>query len=166
MDIASVTTVVASAGVLVGVIFAYLEVRSLVRTRQTELVIGLYSQVTSKEWEEAYTKVLTTEFKDYDDFADKYGSLISSKPIPMALDRVCRFYEQLGILLHKKLIDIDLVYNLFSVTRPWTKVKPMVEGVRKQLSQPSLYEWFEYLYNEVQRKDMQAHAPQSQVSLQ
>jgi hypothetical protein len=34
-------------------------------------------------------------------------------------------------------------------------VKPIVEGVRKQFDFPSMYEEFEYLYNEVIRREQQ-----------
>ena len=39
MDIASISAAVAAVGVIVGVIFAVLELRNLVRTRQTDLIL-------------------------------------------------------------------------------------------------------------------------------
>ena len=50
MDVASVSAVVAAGGVIVGVIFAVLELRNLVKTRQTDLALRLYSQFGSKEF--------------------------------------------------------------------------------------------------------------------
>ncbi len=41
LDIASISAVVAAGGVIVGVVFAVLELRNLVKTRQTDLALRL-----------------------------------------------------------------------------------------------------------------------------
>ncbi len=48
MDIESISALVAAASVIVGVVLAYLEIKSLVRTRQTELVTSIYSSVSTR----------------------------------------------------------------------------------------------------------------------
>jgi len=53
LDIPSVSAVVAAVGVLVGVALTYLEIRSLVSTRKTDLVIGIWSLVGTREYLEA-----------------------------------------------------------------------------------------------------------------
>jgi DNA polymerase III delta subunit len=45
-----------------------------------------------------------------------------------------------------------MVFELFSIDRPWNKIKPIIEEARKQLNQQELYEYFEYLYNEHQKR--------------
>jgi len=59
-----------------------------------------------------------------------------------------------GILLQRRLIDIELVNALFagSVIMVWEKVKPVVEFVRKQRGSDFL-EGFEYLYNEMKKRE-------------
>jgi len=32
-------------------------------------------------------------------------------------------------------------------------MKPIAEGMRKQYNQPDWYEWFEYLYNEMKKRE-------------
>ena len=70
----------------------------------------------------------------------------------LAFDIISVFYEQLGYLVHRKYIDADMVFDMFSIARPWNKIKSIVHGAREQLDQPDLYEWFEYLYNEFQKR--------------
>jgi hypothetical protein len=67
----------------------------------------------------------------------------------------CLFFEGVGILLYRKLIDIELVDDLFSIAikQMWEKVKPIVEGVRKERNLPQYWEYFEYLYNEMQKRE-------------
>jgi len=61
LDIPSITGIVAAIGVTVGVGFTILELRNLVQTRQTDLVIRLYSTRTSKEFQESWKKVMDKE---------------------------------------------------------------------------------------------------------
>ena len=91
---------------------------------------------------------MTLEFKD---FVKKYGHWTLGKPAHIAIFRVCWFFNGIGVLLHKKLADIGLVDDLFGymVIWIWEKIKPWVEGERKQFNQPRSLEWFEYLYNEM-----------------
>ena len=147
LDIPSISAVVATIGVLVGVAFAYLEVRSLVRTRQTDLVVRLFSTFGSKEFQEAYEKVVAMDAKDFNEVVTKgyRGSLIT----------VGVFFEGIGVLLRRKLVDIGLVYDLFrqSIKMLWETAKPVIEDAREQLNQPRWGEWFEYLYNETQKRE-------------
>lgn len=157
VDIASISAVVAAIGVMVGVAFTALELRNLAKTRQTDLVIRLYSAFSSKELTEAVTKILGLEFKDYDDFVKKYGPWASRKPVHLAIIMVANFFNEIGILLNRKLVDIGLVDDLFTyrVKALWTMMKPIVEGSRKQLDQPRWGKWFEYLYNKMEKREQQ-----------
>lgn len=64
------------------------------------------------------------------------------------------------VLLHRKLVDISLVDDLFSgpIKRAWEKMKPVVEDARRQLNDPAYAEWAEYLYNEMQKPEQTLQA--------
>jgi hypothetical protein len=66
---------------------------------------------------------------------------------------VGNFFEGIGVLLKRKLVEIDLVTELFAVEMFWLKWKPLVEGTRKQFNNPQLLVWFEYLYNEAKKRE-------------
>jgi len=55
------------------------------------------------------------------------------------------------------MVSIDLVDDLFSspIILYWDKMKPMIEGMRKYFYRPQLGEWFEYLYNEMRKREHQ-----------
>ena len=146
LDIPSISAVVAAAGVLVGVTLAYLEVRTLVKARHTDLVVRLYSTMGSREFQEAWDRFMKGEIKDLDDFERKYS--VEGYEIGI-------FFEGIGVLLHRKLIDIGLVDDLFSspIKMTWEKMKPLAEATRKELNRPQMGEWFEYLYNEMQKRE-------------
>lgn len=146
LDIPSVSAIAAAVGVIIGVVFTALQLRDLVRTRQTDLVIRLYSTFGSNEYQEATRKVMALEFKDYRDYVKKGGCT--------DVVAVGTLFEGIGVLLHRKLIDIGLVDDLFSepINVIWRKMKPWIESDRKRLDQPRMFEWFEYIYNEMQRR--------------
>lgn len=114
----TVSVAIASAGVFLAAMYYIFQIRHQRNVRNTDLVIRLYTHCTSDEWEEAYMRILNAHFENYDDSSTKYGGLVSENPVSIAADKVSAFYEQLGYLLYKKLIDADMVFQLFSIARP------------------------------------------------
>ncbi len=153
LDVPSISAIIAAIGVLVGVILAVLELRNIARTRQMQLVMDIYSLFTSREYVDAWEKIRTSEFKDYEGYAKKHGLT--------DFMQVAALFEGLGFLLHRRFLDIDLVRELMneSTKMTWEKVRPMIEDARKQFSQRKsgeyvpIYQWWEYLYNELQKRE-------------
>ena len=159
-SISAISTVVAVIGVLVGVVLTVLELRNLVKTRQTDIVLRLHSNASNRETMEAYLKIMNLEFRDYNDLVEKYGLPFSENPSNTAIRMVSMFFDGIGVLLHRKLVDIDLVIELFPVGMIWEKMKPIAEGMRKQFNEPRAWEWFEYLYNEMQKREQRLQQTQ------
>ena len=152
LDIPSISAVVAAIGVIIGVTLAYLEVRTLSKQRQTDIVMKLYSTFGSREFLEARKTVMDLKFQDYSDYVKKYGQFGRFE----AVSEVCMFFEGIGVLLNRKLLDISLVDDLFSpisIKIIWEKMRPVVEGWRNQFNDPDTLEWFETLYNELQKRE-------------
>jgi hypothetical protein len=102
---------------------------------------------------EAYQKIRNLGINNYDEFVKKYGPLTSDGPEQTAFLIIGMFCEGIGVLLHRKLVDIDIIRELFPVEAFWLKFEPIITGYRKQTAQPKTYEWFEYLYNEVKKRE-------------
>jgi hypothetical protein len=147
VDIQTISIVIASAGVLIGVLFTYEQVRDVVRSRQTELVMTLYRDFGSKDFQEAWQKIMSSEYKDYPDFVEKYGL--------DGLWQVVMLFEGIGTLLDMKLVNVPLLQHLVSgsTVSTWEKMKPVIEGHRQKTNQPQFCEWFEYLYNEMKKRE-------------
>lgn len=156
VDVQTISITIASAGVFVAAIYYVLQIRhqakarqDMVKTRQADLLMRLYSTRTGKEFQESWKKVMSMESKDYHNYEKWYewSDFIV----------VAAFFEGIGILLHRNLIDIGLVDDLFSysIKTIWEKIKEVVEGVRKHHNAPQIWEWFEFLYNEMQKREQQ-----------
>jgi hypothetical protein len=152
-DIPSISAIVAAVGVLVGVVIALIELRNLVKQRQTDLVTRLSRDIAADERAlDAFVDIMESEFDDYDDFVKRYGKFISKNQVPMSFMIIGNSFEQIGVLLRNKLIDASLVDQLFPISIMWEKMKPLVEGMRKEYHDPTFFEWFEYLYNEMKKR--------------
>ena len=151
VDIQTISIAIASAGVLVGVVYYILDIRNQTRIRKTDLTMRVSSWWTSEEMVKQWLRTMDLEFKDFHDFMKKYGLPFSEKPEHIALFITVNHFDAIGYLLHGKMIDFELV-RLLPITATWEKLKPVAEGLRKRASRPLLV-WFEYLYNEMQKRE-------------
>ena len=162
LDIPSISAIVAAAGVLVGVVYYILEIRhqskarqDMAKTTQADLLMRLYSTWGDEDLQKAAWTVLELKFEDYDDYVKKYT--LSGTPTNIAIFRVAWFFNGICVLLQSKLADIKLIDKLFGymVISLWEILKPIIEGMKKQSEQPRSLEWFEYLYNEMKKRERQ-----------
>jgi hypothetical protein len=109
----------------------------------------LYATFSSKEFQDAWTRVRSTDLDDVNDIYD-----LDQKRLSLAeVNQVCLFYEGIGILLQRKLADTTMIEDLFggAIARAWEKLGKPVTKARQQFNDPSIYWYFEYLYNEMQK---------------
>ena len=139
VDITDISAVVAAAGVLVGVAYYVLDMRNQSRMRQMDFIMRVPSSFIGIEVFEALATVMKTEFRSFDDFEEKCG---------IEARQMGGFCEDLGLLVKRKVIDIDLVAERYNVNAVYEKLKPWIEESRRRANNRKLYEWFEYLANE------------------
>ena len=147
VDLTSISAMLAAIGVTVGVVFAILQLRDLVKTRQTDLAMRLYQHFGTKEFMDSWWQVATREEKDYNEYVKKYGGV--------ELLQLGTFFEGIGILLHRKLMDINMARDLFSdsIKLIWEENGPILKKMVEQRNIPKGWQWFEYLYQEMQKRE-------------
>jgi len=157
VDITEISAIVAAAGVLVGVAYYILDMRNQTRIRKTEMLMRLYASSTNNEFMDAFWKVMSIDVKDYQDYVKRYGELSETdKPMNRAFFKTATFYEMVGVLLLRKLIDLVTVYDVWGSTNPimlFEKIKPIVLFLRRELNEPAMFIGFEYLCAELKRKE-------------
>jgi len=159
VDIQTVSIAVASASVTLAAIFYMWQIRHQTRIRKTDLIVRInpWFNISPKELLEYANTVLALEYKDYDDFVQKYGSLYGGKPEANALRTLLNWADGLGMLLKRDLVDLDIVVDSYGGIAEvfWEKVKPLVEGYRKDTHYQHHYESFEYLVNVIEKRQQQ-----------
>jgi len=150
VDLTEISAVVAAAGVLVGVAYYILDLRHQTKMRRTDLLVRLCSTMQSKDWLEAWDRVDSLQSDDLIKLRDEHRTV--------EINQVYQFFEEIGILLQMRLVDIDLVDKLLHglVKNTWEKLKPVAEYGRKLRNDPKIAQGFEYLYNEMQKREQQA----------
>jgi len=151
VDIQTVSIAIASASVVVGVIYYALQIRNQSRMRQTDLTMRLYQQLGSDVFMNYWWQATTREEKDYNEYVKKDGAV--------ALLQVSTYFEGVGILLHRKLLDIDMAIEFFGepVKMIWEKNR----SILREMHSDKCF-WFEYLYNEMKKREQKLQ--QSSVS--
>lgn len=148
IDISTLQTIsiaIASAGVFAAAIYHIIQIKHQTKLRQTDLIIRLYSFTGSKDFLEALDKVKDREIGSVDDYKERYGSLVE-------INQLLQVFAELGMLLKRKLIDIDLIDDLIgqrTVLAAYEKLDPLNEAYRKEQGIES--DSFDYLYNEMKR---------------
>jgi hypothetical protein len=157
----SVSYIAAAIGVFMAAVYYVLtlrtnqtNIRHTLETRQAQLFMQLYSVYDTRDFLEDYGKVAyLMEYENLADWEKKYGALKNMSDYT-SWARVGRFFDGAGILVKKKLIDIDLVTELLReiIIYSWEKMWPWVVEIREFMNTPEVWENFEYLYDEVRKR--------------
>lgn len=147
--VSAVSLSVAASYYVMNIRNAQKNMRTTLETRQAQLFMQIYSSFHEEEFFEKFTNILSWKWKDYDDFMGKYGYRADPKAW-RTFGSVGAFFEGIGVLVHRGLIDVDLVGELLSrhIVFFWDKIKPISLEMRSRLEAP-VDVWLEYLYNEV-----------------
>ena len=148
MGVAGVSIVIAAASVVAASTFYSFQIRNQTRVRRTDLVMRLYATWDSLEFQQAFHTIFWADFHDLD------SALATTGGERQVWSYVFYFYDQVGALLRRNLIDLDLVDDLLgnSTRQLWEKVAPVVREARERSEDPRLYEHFEFLYDEMTRR--------------
>jgi hypothetical protein len=143
IDIPTITAIVTAASIIVGVVFTLLEIRHFNKTRKTEIIMKIYERFGSKEIVEAMNRVGASKFESFEDYGKKYGLT--------DITEISVLFDGIGVLLEQKLIDINMVDQLFGTTvyLIWNKILPVIQAMRKGLNEPSFFAHFENLINQL-----------------
>jgi hypothetical protein len=139
IDITTISALVTTVSIIVGVVFTLLEIRHFNKTRKTEIIMKIYERFGSKEIVEAMNKVGSAKFESFDDYREKYGLT--------DITEIAVLFDGIGVLLEQNLIDVNMVDQLFGATvyLLWDRIEPVIHAMRKGLNEPSFFAHFENL---------------------
>jgi hypothetical protein len=145
---ATASVIIAAASVIAASLFYRFQIRNQTRVRKADLIMRLYSTFDSLDFQEAFHRIYWTDFDDYD---SAIAALEGQRHVGTYL---FTFFDEVGVLLRRGLIDFDLVDALLgnSARQLWEKIAPVVAEARSRSDDPRLYESFEYLHEETTRR--------------
>lgn len=178
MEISLIRDIVAIFGVIAGFSYYVLVVRAnqknqeltlkaqqqQLETRQAQLFMSIYSRVNEISFWTNLEEIRRWEWDDFDDYVEKYESNLELKS---KYNSVGTFFEGLGVMVKRHHIDVTLVDDLLSgpLMGLWQKFEPVIFEARKRRNMPTMWEWFEYLYDRVKEVSETEHGAEHVVDV-
>jgi hypothetical protein len=140
--IALITNVALTLSFLVALIFGIAQVKAAARDRRERLTLETLREFQTKEFAQLLQFI---SFKKMPVSQKEMRAL----PVEEQVDLIQygQEMESLGILVAKRIINIDLVDETLGsfVITSWEKYKPMFEDMREKMDDPFLGEYFQWL---------------------
>ena len=129
-------------------------------TRKVQLFMQLYQQLTSEETLKASMELMTLDIQDNDEYLKKYDSSVNPAHYAKRA-HIWWLYNSIGELLRMGTIEHDLIDRLqldATVIITWEKWEHIIKETRARENLPTIWEGFEYLYNETKKiRDMRGY---------
>jgi hypothetical protein len=142
------TAIVSAASAIFVSIFALAQLRHLEKHRNVEISMKLFEWAETDRLRRAF-KWMDRQypFKTYSEFKSFEEKDAEAAEYPF---EVVGFFEQVGFLVEKKFIDLDVVVDRLgnSVIQNWRKLEPLIMGVRQERNDLGYGEHFLRLYNQ------------------
>jgi hypothetical protein len=151
VSIQTLLTYLTLISVPVGVLYHIMTLRNQSKTRKTQLFMEVYNKFNDTvEKTQENLEFNRLEFDGYDDFIEKYSWGINPR-FWAKLYHTMMFYEGIGLLVKRGLIDIEMVEDFMSgvIMGFWGKYGPILKEFGARRNYPTFGEWTEYLYNQI-----------------
>ena len=145
--------VLTGLGLTASIVYYANVIQSQSKARQRELIFRR-EQGYSQGYIETLNKVLgMTDWTEPKEFEIKYGRWTNPEDNAKFV-YIMRVFTFAGILLREKHVDPDLLFQLYppsACITLWEQFHPVIDFLRENSNDTTLYEPLEYLYNEAKR---------------
>ena len=150
VDYTALSIVVTGIGIIGAIVYYTLTLRNATKTRQAQLFMQIYNRFNTKEFVDQMNYLRfrwiipqledLSEFMTSEEHQEDYNIVAST----------VYFFEGVGVLVSKGLIDVELVDDLMSgpLTHIYERMLPLMDSIRGVLG-PQAGEWYEFLYDKV-----------------
>jgi hypothetical protein len=138
--LANVAQVVAALVVVVGLVFAMNQVRELGRQRREAAAIQLAHSFGNPDFSHAFRQVLELP-------TDATAADVKRLGIEDSAMLVSLTIESVAIMVHRGIIDIDMVWELMGgvVLGTWDRLRDWADAHRASSGREKFNEWFQWL---------------------
>jgi len=136
VDTSLVLNAIVAVSIAAGAVFAIVELREAGRSRRTHTVFEMIKHMTSPSMGLQWDRIMKAEFRNAKEAEEKCSW--------EALHNMASFFEGVGLMVRRRLVDEDLVFEILLVAPLWDHMKPWSSEVRARLG-PDVYKHFEHL---------------------
>jgi len=104
----------------------------------------------AKTIQEAISTVCSAEYTDYQDYLAKYAGT----PEQTSLKLLGNYFEGVGLLVHMKLVEVDIVFNFWGDVAEslWDGNEEIIKGMRKDAGTQFTFQYWEFLVKEFKKR--------------
>jgi hypothetical protein len=129
---------------IAGALFAVWQLYDIRRDRKTQLVLGIMDTMSSRENQEMLRSVLECESTDAQEIEEKCGRI--------TLFRLGAYYEGLGYVIRRGLVDRETVFEVITMASLWLKMEPWVLREREKMGKVEADTFMEHFENAAELK--------------
>ena len=147
MDLGLVADAVTTLAVVVGVVFGLAQLRQAIRDRRDHAAVDIVRTVQTQEVRRAVGRVLSLP-------DDVDPAVIRGDPVlldaALAVDSAC---EMWGSMVYEGVVDHHLLDRMVGgwVRGSWRRLRRWVEAERAESRNPNVGEWWQWLYELLER---------------
>jgi hypothetical protein len=140
------TAIISAVSAIFFTVFTVIQLRHMEKHRNVEISMKLFEWAETDQLRKAFkwmdTKYQFTNLEAYKAWEEK-DTEASEYPY-----EVTAFFEQVGFLVEKKFVDLDVVADRLGhyVVLNWQKLEPWIEDMRKEKKDPTYGEHFQRLH--------------------
>lgn len=141
------TAVISAIAAMLLAVFTVMQLRHLEKHRNVDISMKLFEWAETDRLRKAFRWMdRKYAFKSYADFKLLEEKDVEASEYP---SEVTSFFEQVGFLVEKKFVDLDVVVDRLGhyVVSNWGKLEPWVMAMRQEKRDPTYGEHFHRLYN-------------------
>jgi hypothetical protein len=142
-DLAAVLTAAASISAAA---FVIIELRHMDKHKDLEISMKLFEWAETDRLRKAFRWIEKDfQFEDLDKYKAEVEKSFETGDYPYQIEA---FFEEVGFLVNKKLVDIDVIVDRLGalIISNWLKLKPWIIAIRNERNDKSFGEHFEKLY--------------------
>ncbi len=155
MNLTILLNLISTLSIVAGVVFAVVQLRHLNKQRARESALQMLHSFQTPEFLNAVNIVFDLpEGLSRKEIEKRLGDRMTSVLVMFGT------FESLGILVFRREIDIQLVEDFFSgiIILSGKKFKNYLVEVRASSKRQTYYEWFQWLHEQVEKREMKASA--------
>jgi len=140
------TAVVSTLAGISAAIFILLQLKHMDKHRDLEISMRLFEWAETERLRKAFSWV-EREFQ-FEDFERYKAEVESNSEVSDYPYRVEAFFEEVGFLVNKKFVDIDVIVDRLGayIVSNWKKLEPWILVMRKERMDKTFGEHFQKLY--------------------
>jgi hypothetical protein len=140
------TAVVSALAGISATVFILLQLKHMDKHRDLEISMKLFEWAETETLRKAFKWVEKEfQFRDYEKFKTEVEENFEVSDYPY---RVEAFFEEVGFLVNKKFVDIDVIVDRLGayIVSNWKRLEPWILASRKERGDKTFGEHFQKLY--------------------